>query len=512
MKNKEVTAVRKPFLIFHSSPRPPVGGFFIFNFTDLHTPFWRLTTGYSFFILQYQNCCMKKITLLFAFINLALHSFSQNVGIGLTTPAAKLQINSTSTASRPLLLLSDSSGGVSNTIEFTTQGIGNRWSLSSSLQSIGDNSSLRFGFTGGVTPFTLLGNGRVGINKTNPEASLDINSTLGQMAIFNGGDQMYLTLMEQGNYRGYIGSYWGNTQDVDFGAHGANTTGKVHLVTTGSPRLTVTPNGNIGIGTQTPAEKLDVNGSINISQTIKANGVAGQPGQVLSLNSNGNIAWTGLNEFKYHQIFYYEQNAISWTVPAGVTRIMIEGWGGGGGGSAIGSGGGGGYVCGWYTVIAGDIISLQIGNRGGGGINANGGQHGGDTHITVPGDGMVANGGKGTTSSNGSGVIGRGGTYFAGLRGIGKTGEDGQANRIEYQQTNATTLLETTVGGKGGDSGNTLHTGSAGGYRIYNTSTATEIRQALPNSARNPGGGGAGHYTCNDVNCSGAFGIVIIHY
>ncbi|MGO8056555.1 hypothetical protein, partial [Rhizobium leguminosarum] len=66
---------------------------------------------------------------------------------------------------------------------------------------------------------------------------------------------MYISLVEQGNFRGYIGSYWGNTQDVDFGAHGANTTGKVHLVTAGTPRLTVTPNGNIGIGTQNPAEK-----------------------------------------------------------------------------------------------------------------------------------------------------------------------------------------------------------------------------------------------------------------
>src|SRR6185436_3115895 len=190
----------------------PAGRFFISNFFDFHTPFWRLTSVYSFFILQYQNCCMKKTTFLIAFFSITFNSFSQNVGIGLTTPAAKLQINSTSTASRPLLILSDSIGGSSNTIEFTKQGISNKWSVSSIAQNLGDDSYLRFGFTGGVTPFTLTGNGRVGINSTNPATSLEVNSPLSNMAIFNGGDRMYITLAEQGNLRGYIGSYGGNPE------------------------------------------------------------------------------------------------------------------------------------------------------------------------------------------------------------------------------------------------------------------------------------------------------------
>lgn len=460
---------------------------------------------------------MKKTTLLFAFISLTINSFSQNVGIGLTTPAAKLQINSTSTASRPLLILSDSIAGTSNTIEFTKQGISNKWSLSSNLQALDYNSSLRFGFSGGVIPFTLMGDGRVGINNSNPATSLDVNSTAWQTAIFNGGQRMYISLAEQGIFRGYIGSYSGNPEDVDFGTYSTNPTGKVHLVAGGgedTPRLTVTPIGNIGIGTQTPAEKLDVNGSINVTQTIKANGVAGQPGQVLSLNSNGNIAWVDYNEFQYHRTFLYSPSSISWSVPAGVTRIMIEGWGGGGGGSVIGGGAGGGYVCGWYTVVAGDIVSFQIGNRGGGGINATDGHDGGDTYINAPGEAIIAYGGKRTSSPNGGGGggIGKGGSYDAGVKGIGMQGQDGQPNRFEYYQTNATTFLEATIGGKGGDAGNALHTGSEGGYRLYNTSTATQIRDAFPTNARNPGGGGAGHYTCTDISCSGAFGIVKIHY
>jgi len=455
---------------------------------------------------------MKKITLLLAFINLAISSFSQNVGIGLTTPAAKLQINSTSTASRPLLLLSDSIGGISNTIEFATQGISNKWSLSSSLQSAANPSFLRFGFTGGVTPFTLLGDGKVGINNSNPATSLHVNSTLANTAIFNAPSAMFIALAEQNIFRGYIGSYVGNAEDVDFGTTSNNATGKIHLTTGIDPRLTVTPIGNIGIGTQTPAEKLDVNGSINVAQTIKANGMAGQPGQVLSLNSNGNIAWGDLSEFKNHRTFLYSASLITWTVPTGVTRIMIEGWGGGGGGSMLGSGGGGGYVCGWYTVVTGDIVTFQIGNNGGGGFDGGSGEDGGPTYINTPGETITAFAGKGMTTfpDGSSGVNGKGGTFSAGLRGIGMSGEDGQANRIEYIQSNATTFLEATIGAKGGDAANALNTGATGGYRLYNPSAAAiQIREIAPNTARIPGGGGAGHYY---AGTGGAKGIVVIHY
>ena len=164
-------------------------------------------------------------------------------------------------------------------------------------------------------------------------------------------------------------------------------------------------------------------------------------------------------------------------------------------------------------MIAGDIVNFQIGNRGAGGISTNPGGNGGDTYINAPGESISAYGGKGSfTNPSGGGTIGKGGGYDAGMRSVGINGEDGQSNRIEYYQSNATTFLEATIGGKGGDAGNALHTGSAGGYRLYNATTATQIKETVPSNARNPGGGGAGHYNGSDVNCGGAFGIVIIHY
>ncbi|MBK9256679.1 MAG: FG-GAP repeat protein [Saprospiraceae bacterium] len=51
---------------------------------------------------------------------------------------------------------------------------------------------------------------------------------------------------------------------------------------------------NVGIGTDTPVEKLDVSGSIRTTGEIKPNGVAGQANQVLTSNGNGTMSWSAM--------------------------------------------------------------------------------------------------------------------------------------------------------------------------------------------------------------------------
>jgi len=49
--------------------------------------------------------------------------------------------------------------------------------------------------------------------------------------------------------------------------------------------------GNVGIGTTTPGEMLDVNGSIKFSGELKPNGVEGAEGQFLQRNGEGSMEW-----------------------------------------------------------------------------------------------------------------------------------------------------------------------------------------------------------------------------
>ncbi|MES2773245.1 MAG: hypothetical protein V4722_03625 [Bacteroidota bacterium] len=107
----------------------------------------------------------------------------------------------------------------------------------------------------------------VGIGRTSPQLRLDVLDTLSlNVARFTGGNSMFITLSEKLVNRGYIGSYAGNPEDVDFGTFSGNNTGKVHLTTFNLPRLTVAADGNIGIGTVLPQQQLSVAKGLVIDQ------------------------------------------------------------------------------------------------------------------------------------------------------------------------------------------------------------------------------------------------------
>jgi hypothetical protein len=57
----------------------------------------------------------------------------------------------------------------------------------------------------------------------------------------------------------------------------------------------VPSSGNIGIGTTSPAEMLDVAGNIKTTGEIKPNGTAGQANQVLISNGDGTMQWAAMS-------------------------------------------------------------------------------------------------------------------------------------------------------------------------------------------------------------------------
>jgi hypothetical protein len=269
---------------------------------------------------------------------------------------------------------------------------------------------------------------------------------------------------------------------------------------------------NVGIGTSTPSEKLDVNGSINVTGTIKANGITGQTNQVLTVNGAGNLEWSNAGALPNFASFNTSGN---WTVPDGITKVVVEVWGAGGGGSQYGSGAGGGYIKGNFTVTPGSSITFSIGTGGSGAASAaNAGQ---TSAATVGSIVLTANGGSGSFYNSSGGFVGtiNGGNYSAtsGFNNyIGCKGEAGLPNIPTYVQSGTSSFLETTYGARGGSAGNTINTGGTGAFRISNQGST--VRYGLGTAGIIPGGGGGGYFveatTIGGTNGGG--GLVIVRY
>lgn len=89
---------------------------------------------------------------------------------------------------------------------------------------------------------------------------------------------------------------------------GTNTEDKIYFKLNEEDRMTINGIGNVGIGTTTPSEKLDVNGNIklsgniNLSGALKVNGSSGGMGQILISQGSGNSPiWTN---FRNAETYY----------------------------------------------------------------------------------------------------------------------------------------------------------------------------------------------------------------
>lgn len=203
---------------------------------------------------------------------------------------------------------------------------------------------------------------------------------------------------------------------------------------------------NVGIGTSKPTEKLDVNGNINLSGNLLINGTSGLPGQVLAMDG-GTLRWMDKSRFKQTAIFRFQGPDI-FTVPPGVTEILIEMWGAGGGGHSPGGGGGsGGYWIGNLAVEEGNVINLSIGSGGSAGSLSTDAGTGGNTSFSFGDFNVISEGGGGADSLlSGNVEFYRGGKGGAGLKNTSSVpfnyksfffidGEYGVPTTIDYMET-----------------------------------------------------------------------------
>lgn len=136
----------------------------------------------------------------------------------------------------------------------------------------GDPGILLSGTAAGNTPYwdgtswlvnsnNIFNNGaNVGIGTSTPSSKLHVKSTTNNAMRVEGTSNMFVGLYEDGAYRGYLGSFAGNTTDVDLGTGAGNSAGSLHLTIQSNPALSIDPNKNVGIGTTTPdSNRLKIN-------------------------------------------------------------------------------------------------------------------------------------------------------------------------------------------------------------------------------------------------------------
>ena len=266
---------------------------------------------------------------------------------------------------------------------------------------------------------------------------------------------------------------------------------------------------NVGIGTNIPAEKLDVNGNVNVQGNVKVNGVSGTDGQVLMTNNAGATVWSDLCDFK--NIASFTQNT-TWTIPAGVTKIMIEAWGGGGGGAAGGGGAGAAYIRSQVVNVSPGNLTITIGTGGAGAATqASNAANGTPTIISGAFGTYTANeGGGGFPSNGGIAIV----TALIGNSYIMYSGQSGYTNTISYGERTAGQFVEIKRYGAGGGSYPFYNAGGNGGATVKDLNSALIIEIGYPSIFnKTPGIGGGGGLDSGGLwGASGAKGMVIIHY
>ncbi len=273
---------------------------------------------------------------------------------------------------------------------------------------------------------------------------------------------------------------------------------------------------NVGIGTNTPSEKLDVNGNLNITGNLKVNGVSGQNGQILTTNAAGQTIWS-FGSSDYKNVISFIQNGF-WNVPAGVTNIMVEAWGGGGGGAAGGGGASGSYMrLVNYTVIPGNSLTITIGTGGNGALNSDTtGSNGGNTVVLFAQQGFTftAYGGNGASVSR----PGLAGSFAGGpfTNVIYINSNPGEATTEFYDQINTAQFARVTRFGSGANSTYMNFGSGGGGFLSYNMTNASYIKKysSSHGSAAGAGGGGGEDLQAASGNAGskGANGLVLIWY
>ena len=238
-----------------------------------------------------------------------------NVGIGTTSPAAKLDIQASGTAQTSIL-----GRGSDGDFRLTTRQDVSTNTYGSVIGEIGvdyittRNTAVRFhrggSTTGGFITFTTNnGNekmridpdGNVGIGTTSPVAKLDIGGASGEMIRLADSSTIgnpFITFFQTSTRRAYI-------QYVDSGDNLtlASEYGGIVLATgtngNEAEKMRITSSGNVGIGATSPVRALQVGNFSGNPEICIGSGTTGIGGLTFGDGAGGNDPWRGFIQYNH---------------------------------------------------------------------------------------------------------------------------------------------------------------------------------------------------------------------
>lgn len=218
-----------------------------------------------------------------------------NVGIGTATPSSKLHVSS-SAANTQIRVEAASTGAQA---EYYSVANGTAWVIGTGAGSPG---STNLGFYNSGSKMVLTPTGSLGIGTTTPSSKFDLR----------GGDAFI-----EGRAYVYSNSAWGSVTPSISLAIGDNDTGLnwvsdgvLQLYNNNQPVIHMAL-GAVGVGTTTPAHKLDVNGNIRTAGCLYYNG--GSLGTCASderLKTDLRTFDLGLNEILGINPVYFKYNGL----------------------------------------------------------------------------------------------------------------------------------------------------------------------------------------------------------
>jgi hypothetical protein len=178
-----------------------------------------------------------------------------------------------------------------------------------------------------INPF----GGNVAIGLSNPQSKLDIyqqsadnsnkvlvNITRGETP--TGGSSIlrlwynaYSDLEQNGMYSG-AGLRYGTYGDFNIVNNGYGTYGGLNFVTQANVRMSILPNGNIGIGTSTPSSKLSISGNLGVNGNISEDIVSyivnsSSSGYGLAINAGGGTRYVlSLRDYTANEKHFFRAN------------------------------------------------------------------------------------------------------------------------------------------------------------------------------------------------------------